>query len=193
MSFALPFLASAGTAATATAGLSTLGWASLGLQALGAISSASAKYDEAKQQSALLNYQAAVQRNNAAIAEEQAKAALIAGQRDEFNQRLKQAAAMSRLRASYADRGMALDEGTPLNALASEEYIGEVDALTIRDNANRQAWAHRISAASSKDEADMLTARAKSTSPSSASFGTLLTGATSVASSWLNLSKQGVL
>lgn len=191
---------SAGTAAAglsagaaAAGGMSALGWAALGLQVAGAVMSANSAYDIAKGESAMAKYNAAVQRNNAKLAEEQAKQALIVGQREEFTARLKQAALRSHTRASYAERGLDLSEGTPLNALETIDYIGDIDALTIRDNANRTAWAHRVSAANARDEAGMLEARAGGVSPSSAAASTLLTGATKVAGSWYQFSKAGVL
>lgn len=185
--------ASAGGSTAPTPPSSTAASVALGLQVAGTVGSALSAYSKAKAENAFTSYQAAVQRNNAELAERQARSALVAGARDEVNSRLRQAALTGKQRASYAARGIDLTEGSALNALTDTELMGTSDALTIRDNTNRTAWGYRANAAMSEADADILEARSRRTSPLSSAFSTLLTGATGVAGNWYQLSKAGAL
>lgn len=155
-----------------------------GLQIAGAVSGAYGAYQQSKATKAAYDYQAAVNRNNAQIAEWQAADAIARGQKSEQAQRLKAAQLKGSQRAALAARGVALDEGSPLNILDDTDYMNELDALTIRDNAAREAWGLRSQAAGYSSDASMLSARANAESPMGAAFDTLLTGAVTVADSW---------
>jgi hypothetical protein len=89
-------------------------------------------------------------------------------------------------RAGFAARGVALDEGSPLAILQDTDMMGEMDALTIRDNAEKEAWGARMQGANYSSDSAMLSARAGAESSTGAAFGSLLTGAGAVASSWYN-------
>lgn len=183
------FPAAAGAAAGAgatSAGMSAATWGSIGtgLQVAGMVSGA---FGAARQSEATKNayeYQAAVNRNNAQVAEWQAQDALQRGAKAEQAQRLKVAQLKSSQRAGFAARGVALDEGSPLAILQDTDYFGELDALTIRDNAAREAWGHRTQGANYTSDASMLSGRAGAENPGGAAFNTLLTGAGAVADSW---------
>lgn len=168
----------------------TIGSIGTGLQIAGAVSGAFGSYQQSKATQAAYNYQAAVNRNNAQIAEWQAADAIARGQKSEQAQRLKAAQLKSSQRAAFAARGVALNEGSPLNILADTDYMNELDALTIRDNAARESWAFRNQAAGYASDASMLSARADAESPMGAAFGSLLTGAGVVADSWYNLKRK---
>jgi len=157
------------------------------LQAAGAGASAFGAYQNAKAERGSLNYQAQVASNNATLAEQQAHIALENGVTAEQNQRLRNAATYSSQRTSLAANGVALDEGSPAEVLATTKYIGERDALTIRDNAAREGWGYDTQAQGYRSDADALRATAASVSPRKAAFASLLTSAPSVASSWYNM------
>jgi len=157
---------------------------SAGLQIAGVVNGAFGASRQAEATQNAYNYQAAVNRNNAQIAEWQAQDAVTRGAKAEQTQRLKAAQLKGSQRAAFAARGVALDEGSPLAILQDTDYMGEMDALTIRDNAAREAWGHRTQGANYSGDASMLSARADAESPSGAAFNTLLTGAGAVADSW---------
>lgn len=156
----------------------------LGLQTAGAVSGAVGAYRSAAGQRAALQYQSAVASNNAQIAQDQQRFALINGEQEEQASQLKTAALMGDQRAALAANGVDLGEGSANEILATSKFMGARDALTIRDNAARQAWAYGQQAKGFGNEAAIDTATAKAMSPSSAALGSLLTGAGSVASSW---------
>lgn len=162
----------------------TLASVGMGLQVAGTVNSLFGASNQAKATQNAYNYQAAVNRNNAQIADWQARDAVTRGQKAEQAQRLRTAQLKGSQRAAMAARGVALDEGSPLNILNDTDYMGELDALTIRDNAEREAWGHRMQAGNYTSDASMLSNRADAESPSSATFGSLLTGAGAVADSW---------
>jgi hypothetical protein len=180
--------AAAGASAGTTLGMSAATWGSLGtgLQVAGLVSGAlgASRQSEATQQA--YNYQAAVNKNNAQVAEWQAQDALQRGTKAEQAQRLKVAQLKSSQRAGFAARGVALDEGSPLAILQDTDMMGEMDALTIRDNAEKEAWGARMQGANYSSDSAMLSARSGAESPTGAAFGSLLTGAGAVASSWYN-------
>lgn len=164
----------------------TMGQIGTGLQIAGMVSGAMGAANQSKATQQGYDYQAAVNRNNAQVAEWQAKDALARGAKSEQAQRLKAAQLKSTQRAGFAARGVALDEGSPLNILQDTDYMNETDALTIRDNAAKEAWGHRVQGAKYSSDAAMLSARAGAESPSGAAFSSLLTSGGAVASSWYN-------
>ena len=163
---------------------STLGTVATGLQLAGAAVSTAGAYNKSKSDKAAYEYQGAVNRNNATIAEWQARDAITRGQKAEQQQRLKVAQLKSTQRASFAARGMAVDEGSPLSILDDTDFMGEQDALTLRDNAAREAWGYRVQAGNYAGDAGMLSGRADAESPFKAGATTLLSNAGAVASSW---------
>lgn len=185
--------AAGASAGATTLGLSAATWGSIGtgLQVAGMASGAFGAYNQSKAAKQSYEYQAAVQRNNAQIAEWQAADATSRGQKAEQAQRLKVAQLKSSQRAGFAARGIALDEGSPLNILNDTDYMGELDALSIRDNAAREAWGHRMQGANAGSDASMLSARAGAESPNSAAVSSLLTSGGAVASSWYRRSERG--
>lgn len=167
---------------------------------IGAISQANAARQSA-------NYNAAVARNNQAVAEWQANDVMQRSQTAELES--KQAAEDAKLdharrvaglkgtqTASMAARGLDVGEGTAANILTETDYFGAQDARTIaqnaenqiaaiRTNAARDAWGFRVQGTNYAAQADLNSMRARNENPLLAGAGTLLTGAGSVADKWL--------
>jgi hypothetical protein len=150
----------------------------------GLMAGAAGAYKTAAGQKAALTYQSNVADSNAQIAEEQAKFALMNGEREEQASRLKMAALLGDQKAVAAANGVDVATGSPVELMASTRFIGENDALTIRDNAARQAWAYRENARGYRNEAAMDRSTSKSMSPWMSAFGSLLTNAGTVNSRW---------
>lgn len=157
---------------------------STGLQIAGLAASVFGSYQQAKATKDAYTYQAKVNENNAKVAEWMAQDALARGQKEEQQQRLKAAALKSTQRAAFAARGVSLDEGSPLSILQDTDYMNEMDVLTIRDNAAREAWAYRNQGANYSSESALMSAKAAATNPLFSATSTLLTGGAQVASSW---------
>lgn len=159
----------------------------IGAMAFSAIGS----MNQAEAQQNQYNYQAQVARNNATMAGYQAKEAIRQGQIEEQNQRLKTAAMYGDQRAQLAANGLDLGEGTATELLTTTKYMGERDALTIRDNASRKAWAAQVQEQGFTDEASMKTASADGINPLMAGATSLMGSASNVADSWYKAKKSG--
>lgn len=155
------------------------GPAVLGMQAAGALSSVVGSYYSAKSQKSSLGLQADLE-------EYQAQNALVQGEREEQKVRMSTAQLKSSQRASMAANGVDLAQGSAAQVLTSTDYMGEIDAQTVRSNALKQAFGYRV-------DARMKRAQADSISPGMAAFTTLLGSGGQVASSWYALSKAGAL
>lgn len=145
---------------------SSIDWGSLasaGVQAYSAYSKAS--------------IEKTVAQNNAQLVEWQAQAALKRGAQQEQQHRMKTAALKGTQRAAMAAAGLSLTEGSPLEILTSTDYMGEIDALRIRENAAQDAWAARAGGAG-------YAAQASSTNPAMSAATSLLTNADSVSTWW---------
>lgn len=167
----------------------TLGNAALGLQIAGGLFGAKSSYDKSKADRAGLEYQEGVARYNAELDELRARDAISRGQIAENNQRLKTAQVKGSQEARFAARGVDFHdpEGSAWHILADTDYIGGLDADTIKDNAAREAWALREQARSGVRNADMLAWRAGQESPGKAAFSSLLSSAGTIASTWYRL------
>jgi hypothetical protein len=163
----------------------------VGSMIVGSLATASGAQKQAKADKQSLQAQAAIERHNAEVAEWQAKDAIARGQVAQNQQRLKTASIAGTQRARFAARGLAVDEGSPLNILLDTEFMGELDARTIADNSEKEAWALREGAQNASANASLLQNRAGAISPSSTFFTSLLGSAGSVASSWYTMSKAG--
>lgn len=165
-----------------------VGWGTV-LQAVGAGAQAMGAYRASQAAKAAAKYNAAVSRNNAQIAQWQAQSILAKGARDEQAQRLRTAALKGSQRARLAANGVDLTQGSALRILQDTDYLGEMDALTIRDNAAMDAWGARTQANNFLNESSMYGAQADSISPSGAAVSSLLGSSGQVAASWYNYRK----
>lgn len=83
---------------------------------------------------------------NAQVAELQAKDAIARGQDEEqrFRSRVRQA--IGNQRADFAAGNIDVNSGSALDVQADSAFLGEMDALTIRTNAAREAWGFEVAA-----------------------------------------------
>ena len=84
---------------------------------------------------------------------------------------------MATQKASMAANGVELGDGSAAQVVASTDTMSQVDANTTVNNAMQQAFSYQADATSKR-------AAAGAISPAMAGFGTLLTGASSVAAQW---------
>lgn len=133
----------------------------------GAITSAIGTYFDVRAQRKAARY-------NAMLAQRAAMDALARGATDQDRSRQKYAQSKSSAMASFGARGVALDEGSPLDVLIGIDRASDEDAAIIRQNATREADGYRMQAYNSRAGAPSYTQVA----------GTLLTNAGSVAEKW---------
>lgn len=119
---------------------------------------------------------------NAALEEQAAADAITRGQQSEMNQRLKTAQLKGTQTARLAASGVALDEGSPLAILTSTDVMGEADAATIRENAQKEANNYRTRASNDRAQAD-------ASNPWAAGISSLLSSTATVADRWYSYKK----
>lgn len=146
------------------------GGAGFALSGLGALTSAYGAFTEAK----VARSEA---RTNAMLAERNALDAMLRGQQEFDRSNEQYAQVKGRQAASLAANGVALDEGSPLDILTGTDQAREVDAAIIRNNAEREAYGHRV-------EASVYRRRVKSIKPGLSLATSLLGSASAVSDRW---------
>ncbi len=114
-----------------------------GSAALGALSS----YEASKAN-------AAVARRNAELARISAADALQRGEQRAWKVRMTSGRRMAMQRVAYAHAGVDVSSGTPAQTISTTGMVGELDALTERSNAYRQAWGMNQQAANFEAQAN---------------------------------------
>lgn len=170
----------------------------LAFQAVTVAMTAYGAYSESKAEKESLNYEEAMQKNNAKVAEN--NRALADQQAEDTKQRgeveaqnhLRQVAALkSSQKTKMAANGLALNEGSPLSLLEDTDFQGNYDADTMRSNAARDAWGSQVQgmnyqaqANDLKSSAALTATKAKQIKPG---MSALTAGAGSVDSKWSSI------
>ena len=100
-----------------------------------------------------------------------AESAITRGRDEESEQKIKTKLLIGRQRARLSAQGIEIDSGSALDLQLESAEFGAADALTIRDNAFREATGHRIQAIDFRNQAEFARLSGKNRSGS-----TLLTG-----------------
>lgn len=108
---------------------------------------------------------------NAAVYERQAEDALVRGREDEQKFRQGVRALIGGQKAGFAGQGVDVTQGSALDVQADAAFLGELDALTIRTNASREAQGLRDQASVSRQGGSMARNQAYGQAA-----GTVLTG-----------------
>lgn len=164
-------------------------YASLAATAVGAYGA----YSSGQANAAAAHYQAGVQRQNAAIARENALVAEQAGEAQAGMQALKTKAVIGATLAEEGASGVDVSSESFKNVRTSERVLGEQDAKTVRQNAAREAYGYRARSASEEAQgslSDFESANAKKAAGINAA-STLLGGASSAAGKWQDYKLQG--
>lgn len=123
-------------------------------------------------------YQAEVAEQNAELDEYRADQTARIGAIEEEKHRAKVRQMKGAQRANFAARGIDLGSGIVEDMLSETDVMGETDALTIRFNAQNEAWGYRTSAMNERNSGRWAKAAGKN-----AATGTYLSTAASMASS----------
>lgn len=122
----------------------------------------------AKQQGA---FQAAMAEQNAGYKEAAAQDAIKRGdvQADQYRRQVGQL--IGSQRAGFAANGVDVNSGTAADIQDDTAAFGEFDALTIANNAAREAWGYRVGA-----QNDLMNGRMAQSNAKSAATGSILGG-----------------
>lgn len=81
---------------------------------------------------------------NAGVTGLQAADAVTRGAEEEQRFRSTVRGLIGSQRAGFAGQGVDVGSGSAVDVQADAAYLGELDALTIRSNAQREAWGYRV-------------------------------------------------
>lgn len=125
------------------------------------------------------NYQGAIFDANANVADQQAADALARG-----DQAVGQSRAQSRVltgsqRASQAAEGVDINSGSAAGVQANDAALGELDRMTLAQNAQRESWGYKVEAANDRAQGNLARMGGRNTAAGlrNAATGTLLNGA----------------
>ncbi len=124
-------------------------------------------------------FQSDVADNNAIVQTRMAENARARGERAEMKHRLQVAQLKGKQRAAFGASGVDVQRGSASDILADTSMMGELDALSIRNNAELEAYSHEVGATSSSAQADFY----KLAGTYNAA-GTILGGAGRVSEQW---------
>ena len=170
-------------------------YASLAVAAAGTAMSVVGTIQQSGAAAQAARYQAQVGENTKKIAEWQAKDATERGKIAEDRRRETTALQIGRQRAAMGSQGADVNDGTNVDILSDTAAAGEFDALTIRNNSEREAYGYKVSASNAAAGAELQRMRASSTEDSAwiGAGANLLAGASSVGDKWASYKKQGLL
>ncbi len=181
-------------------GMSTATILSLGLSAAGTAAgfASQIQQQQARQQAgfaaaAQAIYQAQVARQNQDLMTRRAEEALQQGRLAEENSRRLTSQRIGAQTARLAGQGTDL-EGSPTDILGDTAAAGEVEALTVRAKAAREAYDYQVAAVGYGNTGVLETARAQNAleRPSYLGAGaSLLSGASMLADKWRNFQNSG--
>lgn len=83
---------------------------------------------------------------NAGVADLQATDAIARGAEEESRFRTSVKGIIGSQRAGAAAQGVDVNYGSPVDVQADAAFLGELDALTIKTNAAREAWGFKVQA-----------------------------------------------
>lgn len=146
--------------------------AGLGLQAFGSVQAGTSARQSAR-------FNASVAENNAELSRRLAEDARRRGRIEEQRNRLQAARLKGRQAAALGAQGLDTSSGSPLDVLGDTAALGELDALQIRANAEREAFQHSLRQSDFLNQASLSRARGDQafTQGLFRAGGSLLTGA----------------
>lgn len=152
------------------------------LSMFGSGMSAAASIRAGNAENNLAKYNAQAAENNAKVQDFSAEDALQRGAVDETNHRLQTRQLIGKQRVTLAAQGQDLSSGSALDVQADTARQSEIDALTIRSNAAREAWGYRVAASNDRVQAqDQLVAgEIAKTKGRNAAFQTILTDSSNI-------------
>lgn len=137
-------------AALATVAVAVIG---AGVSVYSAIEQGNANADMAR-------YQAQVAANNQSIAEQNARLTAASGEAAVNREQLKTRAVVGALKAQEAAHGLDVNTGSAVDVRSSAAELGELNALTVRSNAAREAYGYETQSQNFADQSKLDVAQA---------------------------------
>lgn len=163
--------------------------ASTGAQAVGQVKAGKAAKSAGVKQQQAANSQADLQDWNASVADLQAVDAVERGAEEESRYRTQIRGAIATQRTNIAAGNVDVGFGSAVDVQGDAAYVGELDALTLRTNAAREAWGYQVQATDLRKRAEIArkegvylaeTGRQNQSAANWGAGGTLLGGTTNL-------------
>jgi hypothetical protein len=172
-----------------------MGVASSAFQAVGGIVSAVGSIFTGSAQQSAANYNAQIQLKNAQQAKINSQIAGQAGNAQVEAQELRNRAGMGSLKAMQGASGIDVNSESSTAVEQSQREIGQLDALTVRSNATREAYGYATQAQSYTEKAAL--EKAQGENAATASYinagSSLLNSASNASASWQEWQDKGGL
>tara|TARA_R110000796_G_scaffold231390_1_gene349273 strand:+ start:495 stop:1190 length:696 start_codon:yes stop_codon:yes gene_type:complete len=191
-----------GTAASATAaaaatsatflGLTSFQLASLAVGLIGAGISGVGMLQQGQAAQKQAAYQAAIEKNNAVIAEQKATRSRLIGEQDRVARLLLTGQQTGQIDVALAANGVEVGTGTAFALKQDAKIAGLEDSRMIAHNAEVTALSFEAEAGSRNAQASLtlLAGQSQQRASTTGAFSTLLSGAGSVANKWYGFNRQ---
>ena len=157
--------------------------------------SAAGSFMQAQAQAGMAEYQAAVARNNQIAADQNARYAIQAGERQAQAQDFKNRALAGAVEAAQGASGLSLESPTFEDIRESSAQLGRLDTATITQEARMRARGYQQEASNFAAESAMARSRASSarTSGFINAGSSILGGASSFSDKWMRFKTAGAI
>jgi hypothetical protein len=173
-----------------------MAYVALVASAVGAVVGAYGSYESAQSQKSAMQYQAAVAKNDQTIANQYAQAEIQKGQVLEQEKRQETAQRESMVRAAAGGAGLDPNASgsSPLRLQSDTAMLGEQDALTIRNNAQRAAYGYQVQGLNyaSQAQLDEMGASSAARAGTLGIWSSIIGGASSVSDKWWRYKQAGI-
>lgn len=172
----------------------TLGTIAVGGSALGGLTSALGGIAGGQAQSQMYNYQAAVARINAQVAQQNSELAFQTGEAEAQKYGISSGQQRGQIVAAQASSGLDVNSGSAKQTVQSQQYLSSIDQAQIRSTAAKTAYNYTVQATQDINQATLdKSAGANALTAGYINAGSsILSGAGSVAAKWLQGSQMGL-
>lgn len=187
MAFVVPIIAAA------TAAAPSVGTIATAASAVGGVVGAVGAYQQSQAASNAAKYNAQVSTQNATLAQRNASISAQSGEAQVGMQQQKTRATLGAIKANQAASGLDVNSGSAVDVRSSASELGELDALTVRSNAMREAFGYRTQSTNYKAQStlDQYQAENADTAGIIGAGSTFLGGVSSAASNYAKYQMAG--
>jgi hypothetical protein len=166
----------------------TLAYIAVGASVAGAGVAAYGSIEASEAQAASAKYNSEIATQNAVLAQRNATSAAQAGEQQVAVQQQKTRSEVGAIEANQAASNINVDSGSAVDVRSSAAELGELNALTVRSNAAKQAYGYETEAVGYKEQAALDTSAAEQdiTAGEIGASTSLLGGLSSASTNWLN-------
>lgn len=175
-------------------GVETMAILSLVGTGLGTVMQMVGQQQQAKSQASQMRYQAQVSENNAKIARQNAEWSAHASEQKVAEEGQKTRQTVGAIKAAQAASGVDVNTGSAVDVRSGAAETGQLNAITLRSNAARQAYGYLTDETGAKAQAELDRSSASNTEAAlpGQMVGTLIGGVTSAAGNYTQMKQNGV-